>query len=62
MINSEKVCFSWKLEKGVNDNDAYIKILRSYKEYGYSSMTKLVAAALSEYSKNHNISDNKMIM
>lgn len=64
MVNPEKVSFSWKLEKGINDNDTYIKILQSYREYGYSSMTKLVAAALKEYSQNHNISgsDNNMIM
>lgn len=64
MVNSDKVCFSWRLEKGINDNDVYIKILKSYKEYGFSSMTKLVAAALSEYSQNHSISasNDKMIM
>lgn len=62
MVNSDRLCLSWKLEKGINDNDTYIKILKSYREYGYSSMTKLVAAALKEYSQNHNISENNMIM
>lgn len=49
----EKISLSWKLSSSNNNDKEYIEILENYKEYGYSTMTKLVAAALKEYRETH---------
>lgn len=53
--NNEKISLSWKLSSKDNNNREYFGILKNYKNYGFATMTKLVAAALKEYSLNHPI-------
>lgn len=52
------ISFSWKLVAGDKNDDEYIKIMRAYREYGYKTMTKLVAAAVKEYAENHPLEEN----
>lgn len=56
------ISFSWKLREGNIDDEQYIKILRNYSKYGYSTMTRFVAAAVKEYSENHENKTNTFIM
>ena len=49
----DKISMSWKLYSNKNNDKEYIEILEKYKEYGYSTMTKLVAAALKENDEAH---------
>lgn len=53
MSDTKNISLSWKLNANDNNHKEYIEILRRYKDYGFSTMTKLVAAALEEYSVNH---------
>lgn len=51
---NENISFSWKLLSENKDDSVYIEILKAHRTYGFPTMTKLVAAALKEYSDNHN--------
>lgn len=53
---------SWKLKAENNNDREYIVILNRHKKYGYATKTKLIAAALKEYQKTHDISENKGLM
>lgn len=56
------VSISWKLRAANNDDKEYIVILNRHKQYGYTTKTKLIAAALKEYQKTHDISEKKGLM
>lgn len=52
------VSISWKLKAANNNDREYIAMLNKHKQYGYTTKTRLIAAALKEYQKTHDISEN----
>ena len=56
------VSISWKLKAANNNDREFISILNKHKQYGYTTKTKLIGAALREYQKTHDISENKGLM
>ncbi len=52
-MDNRNITVSWLLKyENVPDRE-FIEILEKHKEYGFTTRTKLIAAALKEYRDNH---------